>query len=131
MLFGAAIYGYGKCDVLELIEWMKNKWILGLKKSPRTVILEEGTKLEKIGQIAASLALKFDEKIRMSENKLLKEYQRGKLTGSAWPEERKRYFQRTGYSEIIIAGRLRGWETMWIELKEADIRVNEQLRYNR
>lgn len=54
-----------------------------------------------------------------------------KLKGSAWANERKRYFQRIGYSEMIIADRLREGQTIWNELKKVYKRVNEQLKYNR
>ncbi|XP_043501615.1 uncharacterized protein LOC122523806 [Polistes fuscatus] len=72
-LFGAEIWGWEEDERLESVQRRYMKWTLGLDSNTPNYIVEEECKYEKMRIKALGRALKFEEKIRDSDIKLVKE----------------------------------------------------------
>ncbi|XP_043501576.1 uncharacterized protein LOC122523752 [Polistes fuscatus] len=72
VLFGAEIWGWEEDERLESVQRRYMKWTLGLDSNTQNYIVEEECKYEKMRIKALRRALKFEEKIRDSDIKLVK-----------------------------------------------------------
>ena len=71
MLYGAEIWGWGNEERIDKVTRKYVKWVLGLDgKTPNHILIEE-TKIKELRLEAKKRAIKYEEKARKSEKKLV------------------------------------------------------------
>lgn len=132
MTYGVEIWGWEERKELERIRENYYRWVLGLEfHTPRYIIREE-MKLDKLKEKWGERAVKFEEKIRKTEdNRLVKMCWMEKEKSEnkdLYGKERKKFLQERGWSEIgFRMDRERGID-VGRELRQRGVDIDRQER---
>lgn len=104
-LYGAEIWGWKKEEKIERIKRKYIKWVLGLDYRTPNYILTEETKERELGVEALKRAIRYEEKARESDKKIViecikeAERERRKKEESKWEKKRRERLERSGISK--------------------------------
>ena len=134
--YGCEIWGWKEREMLERLQLVYWKWVLGLKREvPGYIVLEE-TKRKKMRIDFGKRAMKMEIKTFKGKNVIMKEamqemdrrIKRNKHT--EWDKERKSYWERNGIGENMIRMMIHGGKQAVKEVVERDEEIQRQTQYN-
>ena len=134
--YGCEIWGWKEREMLERLQLVYWKWVLGLKREvPGYLILEE-TKRRKLRIDFGKRAIKFEAKALESKKLILKEalvemdrrIRNEKYTD--WDKERISYWERNGVGRRMIRMVVREGKKAVKETAERDEEIQGQSQYN-
>ncbi|XP_071636284.1 uncharacterized protein [Temnothorax longispinosus] len=145
VLYGAEIWGWLYESRLDVIKRKYVKWILGLDRRTPNYIVSEEAKIKEIKMRAIRRAVRYEEKTRQSEKKIVQacikdlERSRPRKEESNWEKKRRELIKRTKMEKEQLrremeAGNREAAESLVKRLeekekKERQIKINES-RYN-
>ncbi|XP_039313476.1 protein CROWDED NUCLEI 1-like [Solenopsis invicta] len=143
-LYGAEVWGWRDEKTLDGIKKKYAKWILNLDRGTPNYILLEETKMEEIRIQAIKRALRYEEKARQSEKKIVKECirdlekRRPEAGKGKWERKRKKMLEEAGINKEQLrrereAGNEEITENILKELKTRESRRRQKInesRYN-
>jgi hypothetical protein len=135
MMYGAEVWGWQEHRTLETIQMKYLRWILGLDWATPNYIVQEETKRDLLRIETGKRATRYETKIRRQRTnkiltKILKDMDGGR-TKTRWTEDRRKYFERCGWSEGEVRRRIEEGEEVGEELTERDRQVQQQGQRNK
>lgn len=135
MFYGVEIWGWKEMAKIEGIQERYMRWILGLDRNTPGYIVREECKRDKLKIEAGKRAIKYENKIRSSQNKILKDclkvVDKEESVKDKWRKMREDYLQRNGLSHTEFNNRRRAGINLVKELENRDIEVLAQEQTNK